>query len=139
MARRKRTSAAGGNSDDDVNLTPMLDVVFILLIFFIVTAQFIKLPGIDPVRESVDNKDRVKPLGIVFAINDKSEVIYDGDVVPENELAFKLKELRRSNPKGEIVVQADRASDAEAMVGLMSVIAEVEQEYVPVNISVKQD
>ena len=47
MARRKRALHANGSSaEDDVNLTPMLDVVFILLIFFIVTAQFIKEPGV---------------------------------------------------------------------------------------------
>jgi len=57
MARRKRQSmAGGGGAEDDVNLTPMLDVVFILLIFFIVTAQFIKEPGVDIVRPEVETR-----------------------------------------------------------------------------------
>ena len=69
MARRKRHAAAGGSAEDDVNLTPMLDVVFILLIFFIVTAQFIKEPGVPIIRPEVDNKAGVKPLAILIAIN----------------------------------------------------------------------
>ena len=65
MARRKRILASDSTGDDDVNLTPMLDVVFILLIFFIVTAQFIKEPGVDIQRTEVDNLDRQNPLGIL--------------------------------------------------------------------------
>ena len=75
MARRKRQSmAGGGGAEDDVNLTPMLDVVFILLIFFIVTAQFIKEPGVDIVRPEVDNKAAAKPLAILVAINADSQI-----------------------------------------------------------------
>ncbi|MGB3627685.1 MAG: biopolymer transporter ExbD, partial [Henriciella sp.] len=64
MARRKRMLASDSSGDDDVNLTPMLDVVFILLIFFIVTAQFIKEPGVDISKTEVDNLERQNPLGI---------------------------------------------------------------------------
>jgi biopolymer transport protein ExbD len=78
MARRKRQSmAGGGGAEDDVNLTPMLDVVFILLIFFIVTAQFIKEPGVDIVRPEVDNKAIAKPLAILVAINAESQIYID--------------------------------------------------------------
>ena len=77
MARRKRILASDSTGDDDVNLTPMLDVVFILLIFFIVTAQFIKEPGVEINRTEVDNTERQNPLDILIAINDESEIYID--------------------------------------------------------------
>ncbi len=127
MARRKRAViAGGGGSDEDVNLTPMLDVVFILLIFFIVTAQFIKEPGVDIIRPDVDNKDNVSPLAILIAIDENSDIYIDKQQVEPNEIEFQLKELRTDNPKGEVVVQADIESNAEVLVGVMEAIAEVD-------------
>ena len=123
MARRKRQSmAGGGGAEDDVNLTPMLDVVFILLIFFIVTAQFIKEPGVDIVRPDVDNKATAKPLAILVAIDAESRVFIDKKEVAADEVAFTIKQMREDNPRGKIVVQADVASEAEVLVDLMETI-----------------
>ena len=123
MARRKRQSmAGGGGAEDDVNLTPMLDVVFILLIFFIVTAQFIKEPGVDIVRPEVDNKAVAKPLAILVAINADSQIYIDKKEVAPEEVSFTLKQMREDNPRGKIVIQADVASEAEVLVDLMETI-----------------
>lgn len=123
MARRKRQSSTGGGSaEDDVNLTPMLDVVFILLIFFIVTAQFIKEPGVTIVRPEVDTKAQVRPLAILIAIDENSDIYIDKKQVDPNELTFTLKRLREDNPKGEVVVQADVDSEAEVLVDIMEAI-----------------
>lgn len=123
MARRKRQSmAGGGGAEDDVNLTPMLDVVFILLIFFIVTAQFIKEPGVDIVRPEVDNKAIAKPLAILVAINAESQIYIDKKEVSPDEVSFTLKQMREDNPRGKIVIQADVASEAEVLVDLMETI-----------------
>ncbi|MEO0982016.1 MAG: biopolymer transporter ExbD [Pseudomonadota bacterium] len=139
MARRKRAlHAEGGGSDDDVNLTPMLDVVFILLIFFIVTAQFIKEPGVPIARQDVDNKDYVKPLAILIGIDENSDIYIDKKVVEPNEFEFALKELRKDNPKGEIVVQADNSSEAETLVQIMETIRDVDG-ATSVNVSVDRD
>ena len=106
MARRKRILASDSSGDDDVNLTPMLDVVFILLIFFIVTAQFIKEPGVEINRTEVDNLERQNPLGILIAIDDQSEIYIDKEQVTLQEVGFRIRELREDNPKGRLVVQA---------------------------------
>ena len=137
MARRKRVlHAAAGGSDDDVNLTPMLDVVFILLIFFIVTAQFIKEPGVDILRTEVDNKQTAKPLAILVAIDSESKIWVDKKEVEANELSFTLRQMREDNPKGEVVVQADNAARAETLVGLMEAIAEIDSST-SINVSVE--
>ncbi|MEO1405583.1 MAG: biopolymer transporter ExbD [Pseudomonadota bacterium] len=138
MARRRRTSSAGSIDEEEINLTPMLDVVFILLIFFIVTAQFIKVPGVDITREEVVNKDEIKPLAIIIAIDENSDIYIDKKKVEPNAIGYTIRELREDNPNGQLVIQADSESEAEALVGLMDVIAEADGRY-PVNISAELD
>ena len=139
MARRKRQSvAAGGGGEDDVNLTPMLDVVFILLIFFIVTAQFIKEPGIDIVRPEVDNKAQAKPLAILVAINGESQVYIDKKEIDPDEVSFTLKQMREDNPRGKIVIQADVDAEAETLVDVMEAINKLDGATV-IDISAKRE
>ena len=124
MARKVREAA--GSAEDDVNLTPMLDVVFILLIFFIVTAQFIREPGVEIDRLEVNNKDRQNPLGILIAIDSSSEIYMHKQVVPLSEVGFRIRELREDNPKGRLVVQADSEAQAGVLIDLMEVVNEVD-------------
>ena len=124
MARRQRATPGGGA--DEINLTPMLDVVFILLIFFIVTAQFIKEPGVPVLRPDVDNKAQAKPLAILIAITENDEVFIDKKEVAMVEVGFTIKEMRLDNQRGEIVVQADVDSSAETMVEVMEAINKVD-------------
>ena len=136
MARRKRQSMAAGGAEDDVNLTPMLDVVFILLIFFIVTAQFIKEPGVAIIRPDVDNKADAKPLAILIAINSESEIYIDKKLISPEEVGFTIKQMREDNPRGEIVVQADVDSSAETLVDVMETINRLDG-ATAINISAK--
>ncbi|KCZ94508.1 ExbD/TolR family protein [Hyphomonas johnsonii] len=139
MARRKRVSVGGGGSaEDDVNLTPMLDVVFILLIFFIVTAQFIKEPGVPIVRPEVDNKAQVRPLAILIGIDKNSDIYIDKKKVNADEIGFIFKQLREDNPKGEVVVQADVDAEAEVLVDVMETINKIDGATV-INISAKRE
>ena len=136
MARRKRQSMAAGGAEDDVNLTPMLDVVFILLIFFIVTAQFIKEPGVAIIRPDVDNKADAKPLAILIAINSESEIYIDKKLISPEEVGFTIKQMREDNPRGEIIVQADVNSTAETLVDVMETINRLDG-ATAINISAK--
>ncbi|MCU0730904.1 MAG: biopolymer transporter ExbD [Hyphomonas sp.] len=134
MARKQRPPTGGGGQE--IDLTPMLDVVFILLIFFIVTAQFIKEPGVAISRPDVDNKAQAKPLAILIAINANDEIYIDKKLIPMVEVGFTIKELRTDNPRGEIVVQADVNSSAETMVEVMEAINRIDGATV-INISAK--
>ncbi len=124
MARKMRAPAS--SAEDDVNLTPMLDVVFILLIFFIVTAQFIREPGVELDRLEVNNKERQNPLGILIAIDDNSEIYMNKKVIPISEVGFRIREMREDNPKGRLVVQADDDAEAGVLIDLMQIINEVD-------------
>ncbi len=136
MARRKAIAAGDGGGEGEINLTPMLDVVFILLIFFIVTAQFIKEPGVPVVRPDVENKSDIKPLAILVAIDGANQVFIDKKQVPIVEVGFTIKEMRLDNPRGEIVVQADVNSSAETMVDVMEAINKIDGDNA-INISAK--
>ena len=124
MARKMR--AAAESAEDDVNLTPMLDVVFILLIFFIVTAQFIREPGVEIDRVEVNNKERQNPLGILIAIDSNSEIYMNKQVVSMSEVGFRIRELREDNPKGRLVVQADSEAQAGVLIDLMEIVNEID-------------
>ena len=124
MARKTREAA--GSAEDDVNLTPMLDVVFILLIFFIVTAQFIREPGVEIERLEVNNKERQSPLGILVAIDANSEIYMNKQVVSLSEVGFRIRELREDNPKGRLVVQADAEAQAGVLIDLMEIVNEID-------------
>lgn len=132
MARKLRAPEAGG--EDDVNLTPMLDVVFILLIFFIVTAQFIQEPDVEPERVSVETLNRINPLGIIIAIDENDEIHVGKKIVPLSEVSFRIRELREDNPQGRLIIQADSKSKAGVFIDLMQVVNDVEGKNI-VNIS----
>ena len=138
MARKKRKLASQNSAEDDVNLTPMLDVVFILLIFFIVTAQFIKEPGVEIERTEVDNLDKQNPLGILIAIDENSYIYIDKQQVTLQEIGFRIRELREENPKGKLVLQADKDSEAGVLISLLETINK-EDGLTAVPVSVEQE
>jgi biopolymer transport protein ExbD len=127
MARARREYTETGS---EIDLTPMLDVVFILLIFFIVTAQFIKEPGVDVIRPDVDNKAQAKPLAILIAIDANSDVYIDKKQIAPAEIGFTIKEMRLDNPRGEVVIQTDVNADAGVMVDVMEAINKIDGDTV---------
>lgn len=135
MARKIRARAA---EEQALDLTPMLDVTFILLIFFIVTAQFIKLPGVEIARVSAENDAPVSPLGIVVAIDENSNVWVDKTEIDISELEFTIREMREDNPKGKLVLQVHNESEAETLDLAMQAITSADPETA-VNVSTELD
>ncbi len=135
MARKVRAREA---EEQALDLTPMLDVTFILLIFFIVTAQFIKLPGVDINRTDAENDNNIAPLGIIIAIDENSDVFVAREKIELSELEFTIRELRETNAKGEIVLQVDNASEAGVLDSVMQAIVSADPESA-VNVSTELD
>jgi len=98
--------------EQQIDLTPMLDVVFIMLIFFIVTATFIKLPGADVLRPGALNATESKPAMLV-AIDSDSQIWINRELVDPRFLRTRLATLAADNPNGQMVIQADE--DARIM------------------------
>ncbi len=108
---RNKNGAFGGQEEEaSIDLTPMLDVVFIMLIFFIVTASFIKEAGIDVARPGASTW-RTKPdASILIAINAADEIWIDKKVVEPRFVKPAIQKLHAENPKGSLVIQADEES-----------------------------
>lgn len=114
-----------------IDLTPMLDVVFIMLIFFIVTASFIKEPGTDIARTAAVMAEK-KKVGILVAINNKNEIWIDKKRVDPQAVKLSILRLYTENPKGGMVIQADN----EAEIGMVALVADAAKEVGVIDISV---
>lgn len=114
-----------------IDLTPMLDVVFILLIFFIVTASFIKSPGIEVNRIPTVTADQKKP-GILVAINAQNQIWIDKNLVKDSFVKLQLLRLYAESPKGGLVIQVD----GEAAIEKLALVADIAREIGISDISV---
>jgi len=116
---RKNKSLAADDEDNEINLTPMLDVVFIMLIFFIVTASFIKEAGIDVNRPDAPTADSQEDAAILIAISANDEIWIDRRLTEPGGVRSVIERLHAENPKGSIVIQADEESTNEFLVVVM--------------------
>lgn len=105
-------SSRNKSADEDVgaiDLTPMLDVVFIMLIFFIVTATFIKEPGVEVERPDAITAD-VKNAKILVAIDAEDKVWIDKNEIDAQFIKNQIELLLAENPKSPLIIQADAKS-----------------------------
>ena len=105
--------------ESEVNLTPMLDVVFIMLIFFIVTASFVKEAGIDISRPPAATAERKERGNILVAITENDQVWVDRRQVDPRALRANIERLHAENPQGSVVIQADMKSTNGLLVQVM--------------------
>jgi biopolymer transport protein ExbD len=116
---RKDKLFGADEEENEINLTPMLDVVFIMLIFFIVTASFIKEAGIDVDRPDAPSADSQDDAAILIAISANDEIWIDRRQTDPNAVRGMIERLHAENPKGSIVIQADEESTNEMLVVVM--------------------
>ena len=121
-----RRSIIDSSEDDDegINLTPMLDVVFIMLIFFIVTASFVKEAGIDVLRPSAPTAYPKKSANILVAISAKNQIWIDNQQVKPQAVRAQIERLHAENPEGAVMIQADKGSNAETLLQVMGAARE---------------
>ena len=133
---RNRTAKAQPQGQT-IDLTPMLDVVFIMLIFFIVTATFIKLPG--PTVSKIDTvtEDHYKKVTILVAVTEVDEFWVDKKRLDENALKLSLTRMYNENPLSGMVIQADNESSIESVAKVADIARDIG--ISPVAISVEND
>jgi biopolymer transport protein ExbD len=124
--RRRRVQE---QDESEVNLTPMLDVVFIMLIFFIVTASFVKEAGIDVSRPDAATAERKERGNILVAISESNQIWIDKRHVDIRAVRANIERLHAENPQGSVVIQADENSKNGILVEVMDAarLAGVEQ------------
>ncbi|MGV6820545.1 MAG: ExbD/TolR family protein [Parvularcula sp.] len=118
MARR-RINTQVDQSEDDVNVTPLLDIVFIMLIFFIVTSTFIKEPGITLNRPAVQTAEKQRQISVLVGITADNRIFINKEEVDISEVRFLVQELRKETPKGAAVIQADRGARSELLLDVL--------------------
>ena len=120
-----QTSSATDDEAGAIDLTPMLDVVFIMLIFFIVTASFVKEPGVEVNRPDSTTSLLKKNAKILLAINDDNEVWIDKKQYDLNKVADKVKVLYAENPNSAVVIQADNDANVKTIVEITQEVREL--------------
>lgn len=97
----------GQVNDTEIDMTPMLDIVFIMLIFFIVTTSFIKEAGVDVKRPDASTAQRQEASSIYVAVTADGEIWIDRQAVDLRALRSQVERMRLENPEAAAVVQAD--------------------------------
>ena len=105
--------------DSEINMTPMLDVVFIMLIFFIVTASFVKESGLEVNRPEAATAVKKERANILVAISPNNEIWINRRRVDIRAVQANIERLHAENPQGTVVIQADKKSTTEMLVKVM--------------------
>jgi len=121
--------------DSTIDMTPMLDIVFIMLIFFIVTTSFVKESGITVSRPSAQTAQEDKKGNIMVAIKPNGEIWIDKRAIDVRSVRANIERLKAESPESAVVIQAD--SDARTGV-LVQVMDQIRLAGI-VNISIAAD
>src|SRR5690606_42061767 len=119
-----RNSAKPEEEAQAIDLTPMLDVVFIMLIFFIVTATFIKETGIEVNRPEATTWDEKKRASILSAVNSNNEIWNDKSRVDPRGVRQAVERLLAENPNGTVVIQSESEASIERFVDVTTAARE---------------
>ncbi|MEE9157700.1 MAG: biopolymer transporter ExbD [Gammaproteobacteria bacterium] len=112
----RRTHTEEQSTSIGVNLTPLIDMVFILLIFFLVTSSFVKESGIDVNRPTAQTATRKERGNIIIAINKDGEIWIDKQQVDVRSVRSHIERLHAQNPEGTVIILADQDSRTGLMV-----------------------
>ena len=110
------------DEESEINLTPMLDIVFIMLIFFIVTATFIKESGIEVNRPEAQTAQPQQRANILIAISDRNEIWINRRKIDLGSVRANVERLHAENPQGSVVIQADKESNTDTLISVMDAV-----------------
>nr|CDQ32923.1 Biopolymer transport protein ExbD [Virgibacillus halodenitrificans] len=127
--RRRRLQDVNDDAQE-INLTPMLDVVFIMLIFFIVTTSFIKESGVEIDRPESSSATARPEAQVMVAITAEDAVWVDGQPVDAHRVGNEVASL--VSDEGGVVIQADRQSTTGLLIEVMDAIRDAGVEHVAV-------
>jgi len=100
------------DDDTEINMTPMLDIVFIMLIFFIVTAVFVKEAGFTVVKPGAETARQQPQVSVMIAVTSDNEIWINREQTEIDALRTEVEKLYAENPKGTIAIQGDEEADA---------------------------
>ena len=98
---------SSNQEEAQIDLTSMLDIVFIMLIFFIVTSSFVRESGVEVNRPQATNVSSQKDAGIFVAITASNDIFIDKRMVDAERVQATLEHLLLEQPEASLVIQAD--------------------------------
>ncbi len=119
---RRRSNHSSSEQTADIDMTPMLDIVFIMLIFFIVTTSFVKESGIDVNRPSAQTATRKEQGNIIVAIKANGDVWIDKRHVDIRAVRANVSRLHAEQPLGAVVIAADKETKVQVLTQVMDQI-----------------
>lgn len=120
MARNRNRE----EEDASIDMTPMLDIVFIMLIFFIVTTSFVKEAGIQVNKPEASQATKEPSANIFIAIRDTGEVWMDKRQVDVERVAANIERMLAEQPTDLVVIQADKEAEHGRVVEVMDQVKE---------------
>ena len=130
--RRLKCNVADGPETSDLDLTPMLDVVFILLIFFVVTASFLKEAGLQAKPSQAATQNRSESEVILVEVLSGDEIRLNGRIVDPRAVRPNLEGLHAADPDQPVLVQVADASSVQALVTVLDAIEQADMEALSV-------
>ena len=125
MRRRSFSSDTASEDEAAIDFTPMLDVVVIMLIFFIVTATFIREAGIEVNRPDASTSEQKDNTTVLVAINADNSIWIDKRRVDIRSVRANIERLHAENPEGGVVIQADELATVKTFTAVLDAAREV--------------
>jgi len=119
---RRRGNALEAETGNEVDMTPMLDIVFIMLIFFVVTASFVQESGIDVNRPKAENSQNKEDASLLIGINEANEIWMSGKRVELQKVKALVEQKRAEQPNASAVVQSDGAADVSVLASVIDAV-----------------
>ena len=119
--RKHLASIKQEDDDNEINLTPMLDVVFIMLIFFIVTASFIRETGLEAKRPDQNDAPSVtdEEGAILVMISQRDEIFVDNQPVDMRQVRPRIEAAHAEDSERPMVIQVHQDSTTKTLVGIL--------------------
>ncbi len=105
--KRRRVFSSNRGATEDINVSPLIDMVFILLIFFIVTTVFVEETGVEVTKPQAASQIQLEKNSILIAITANSNVVYGGRDIGINGVRGIVKRLIQEDPSMPVIIQAD--------------------------------
>ncbi len=109
--------------DTEINITPMLDIVFIMLIFFIVTTSFVKETGIDPARPVAETAQPKTRGNILIGVTELGDIWFNKQQIELTMVRQRVEEATAENPESSAVIIADEGAPTGVVIDIMDQVA----------------
>ena len=107
------------NEDAEINMAPLIDMIFILLIFFLVTATFVRESGVEIQRPEAASAEAKDAAGIFIAVTQDGDIFVDKNRVDLRSIRGIVEQFLLENPSGAVMLEADRNSMTGRMVQVL--------------------